>query len=85
MRKQTLLLFKSPNFLFCYGSPRKLKQGSIKDVVYREKSQGGVEERKREGRKQMGVNKSHVPLLDQDGKYHHLLPTALHNFLDQYC
>ena len=51
MRKQTLLLFKSPNFLFCYGSPRKLKQSSIKDVVYKEKSQGGVEERKREGRK----------------------------------
>lgn len=71
--------------LFCYGSPSKLKGGSIKDVVYKEKSQGGVEERKRGGRKQVGVNKSHVPLLDQGGKYHHLLPTTLHHFLDQYC
>lgn len=70
--------------LFCYGSPRKLKRSSINDVVYKKKIQGGVKERKREGRKQVGVNKFHVPLLDQDGKYHHLLPTALHRFLDQY-
>lgn len=84
VRKQTLLLFKSPNLWYFVMAAQVNWNGAPLKMCCVEKSQRGVEERKRERRKQGGVHKSHVPLLDQDGQYHNLLPTALHHFLDQY-